>query len=146
MENASKALIIAGGIIISILVISIGVYLFASYGETGSSYEKTMQITEIQKLNSNFTKFEGRKDITIQEIVTVVNFAKQYKEQTEIDIKVYLSENELKDDDIITLIKNNSSITERGITKVKYFNCGLNPRIKDIEYDENGIVKLIRFN
>lgn len=146
MENASKALLIAGGILVAMLILSIGIYLFNNYRDVGITYEKTLSAAEIEKFNSNFTKFEGRNDITIQEIVSVVNFAKQYKEQTEIDIEVYISGNELKDDNTITLIENNSSITESGITKVKYFKCGINPTIKDIEYNKNGVVKLIRFN
>jgi len=144
MENASKALIIAGGILISILVISIGVYLFASYGNIGSSYDKNMKTIEIQKFNSNFIKFEGRKDITIQEIVTVVNFAKQYKEETEIDVKVYIASDELKDNNIITLIEDNSTIIESGIEKVKYFKCNVDTST-DIVYDGYGKVSSIKF-
>ena len=88
MENASKALLISGGILVAMLVISIGVYLFASYSDVGSSYEQTMEATEIQKFNVNFTKFEGRDDITIHEILTLANFAKQYEEQTGIHVMI----------------------------------------------------------
>ena len=88
MENASKALLISGGILIAMLVISIGVYLFANSADLGSSYEQTMQATEIQKFNVNFTKFEGRKDITIHEIITLANFAKQYEEKEEKHVKI----------------------------------------------------------
>lgn len=140
MENATKALLIAGGILISMLVLTIGIYLFVSFRDAGSSYEQTMETTEIQKFNVNFTKFEGRKDITIQEIVSIVNFAKQYKEQTDIDILIYLSnENLMKKSsvDIIDMMKNEPAN--------KYYKCGLNPLIKDIEYDENGMVKIIKF-
>jgi len=147
MENASKALLIAGGILVAMLILSIGIYLFASYRDIGVTYEQSLSAVEIDKFNSNFTKFEGRDDITIQEIVTVANFAKQYKEQTEIDIQVILSGKgnltSKNDNDIIILIQENS--TEDDGTN-KYFECGLKPEIKDIEYDENGIVKLIRFN
>ena len=147
MENASKALLMAGGILVAMLILSIGIYLFASYRDIGITYEQSLSAVEIEKFNSNFTKFEGRDDITIQEIVTLVNFAKQYKEQTEIDIQVLLlGEGNLtskNDNDIIVLIQENSTENDGAI---KYFECGLKLEIKDIEYDENGIVKSIKFN
>lgn len=143
MENASKALLISGGVLIAMLVISIGIYLFANYRGVSSSYEQIMSTTEIEKFNVNFTKFEGRDDITIQEIVTIVNFVKQHKEKTEIDVQVFLKNDELKDNDIVTLIKNNSTDSNG---KIKYFKCGIDSTKKDIEYNENGMVKLIRFN
>jgi len=140
MENASKALIISGGILISMLVISIGVYLFASYSDVGSSYEQSMAATEIQKFNVNFTKFEGRDDITIHEIITLVEFTKQYKEQTEIDIPVTIGSDELKDNDIIELIKENSTKeTATGDEEIKHFKC------KEILYNEDGKVESIKF-
>ena len=114
MENASKALLISGGILIAMLVISIGVYLFATYSDVGSSYEQRMQITEIQKFNSNFTKFEGRTDIPIHEIITIANFAKQSEEQLGIDIKVELSNKDLTQNyNIIEAIQNNTTDKNR---------------------------------
>ena len=78
MENATKALLMAGGVLIAILIISIAVFLFTTYGSLGQSYEQTLSKTEIQKFNGNFTKFEGREDISIQEIVTLTNFVRDY--------------------------------------------------------------------
>ena len=36
MENASKALIMAGGVLIGVLIISLAVYLFVSFGQTSA--------------------------------------------------------------------------------------------------------------
>ena len=140
MENASKALLIAGGILISMLVISIGVYLFANYRGLATSHEQTMQADEIREFNVNFEKFEGRTDITIQEIVTLANFAKQYEEQTGIHIQVILSgEGDLTlHDDIISLIQENS--TEPGTNKNKNFKC-----VKIEDKNEDGKIDLISF-
>ncbi len=91
MENASNALIIGGGILIAMLIISIGVVLFSNSSELGSSYEQTLESTEIQKFNEKFLKFEGRDDIRIQEIVSLANFANQYERQTGTHISVILS-------------------------------------------------------
>lgn len=138
MENASKALLIAGGILIAMLVISIGVYLFANYIDLGSSYEQNMQAKEIQEFNVDFIKFEGRKDITIQEIVTLVNFAKQYEEQTGMHIRVILSgKGDLTTrNDIISLIQENSVDGETN----KYF------KYSKVNYGDDGKINSISFS
>lgn len=88
MENATKALLISGGVLIGLMVISIGVYLFTTYSGNTYVYDQHMQENEIKKFNVNFTKFEGRDDITIHEILTLANFAKQYEEQTGIHVMI----------------------------------------------------------
>ena len=59
MENASKALIIAGAILISILIIAIGMYIYTS--STGSINEAISQMDtqEVQAFNSQWTNYEG---------------------------------------------------------------------------------------
>ena len=57
MENASQALFMAAGVLIAIMVISIGVYLFSSASRITESYETTMSATEIQKFNNQFEKY-----------------------------------------------------------------------------------------
>ena len=56
MENASKALLIGGGVLIALLILSIGVYLFVEFRNLGTSYEKNIETSEIQKFNTNFLK------------------------------------------------------------------------------------------
>ena len=57
MENASKALIIAGAILLSILLISLGIMIFNQAQDVinGSGMSKA----ELQAFNSTFTKYEG---------------------------------------------------------------------------------------
>lgn len=88
MENASKALLIAGGILIAILIVTVAVYLFANYGSIGKSYDQTLQTTETQKFNENFTRYEGREDVTIQEIVTLYNFVEEYEKKIGIEDEI----------------------------------------------------------
>ena len=59
MENASKALIIAGAILISILLISVGVIIMNSTGNTQKTVQDSAQSTEIKSFNAQFTPFEG---------------------------------------------------------------------------------------
>ena len=140
MENASKALSIAGGILIAMMVISLGVYLFINARNVGTSYEQGMETGEVQKFNSNFISFEGRDDVTIQEIVSIAKFAKQYEEQTEIEVQVKFRGSDITEKtekDYVSLIKTYSL---NGSDEIRYFRCN------SIEYDENtGKVNLITF-
>ena len=106
MENASKALLIGGSILIAMLTISIGLNLFMNYRDMGSSYERNLEATEIQKFNVNFTKFEERQDITIQEIVSLANFVREYNADNETEITVFLNSDNLADNEnLIDIVK-----------------------------------------
>lgn len=61
MENASKALIIAGAILISILLISIGIILINSGRDVTETGTSRMQSQKIQTFNAQFTSYEGTK-------------------------------------------------------------------------------------
>ena len=57
MENASKALIIAGAILLAILLISLGIMIFTQAQDTVTN--SGMSEAEAQSFNSKFTKYEG---------------------------------------------------------------------------------------
>lgn len=61
MENASKALIIAGAILLSILIIAIGMYIYNS--SQNSIYQAADQIStqERDAFNSQWTTYEGQQ-------------------------------------------------------------------------------------
>ena len=77
MENASKALIIAGAVLIGILIISMGVLLATKLQKTAKTYYTSMNTNEIQKFNSEITKNfiieNGNTYITAQGIITLKN-------------------------------------------------------------------------
>lgn len=75
MENASKALIIAGAILISILLISVGVLIMNSTGDTQKSVEDNAATIAIRTFNSNFTPYEGESQSASQ-IRTLVSAVK----------------------------------------------------------------------
>lgn len=151
MENASKALLISGGILIAIIILTMGVYLFATYGQLGEEYQKNLSSGEIRKFNSNFIQFEERENITAQEIVTLYKFVKSYNEKNEILTSITAiqvsnvtgsnipnSSNDLSESDLIEFIKNNSN--DSANNKIIYFEC------TNIEYDEStGMVNKIEF-
>ena len=57
MENASKALIIAGAILLAILLISLGIMIFTQAQDTVTN--SGMSEAEVQSFNSKFFKYEG---------------------------------------------------------------------------------------
>ncbi len=57
MENASNALIIAGGVLIGILIISTGVYLFSAYAQYSSNSYQKIENAKIEQFNSQFLKY-----------------------------------------------------------------------------------------
>ena len=61
MENASKALIIAGAILLSILIIAIGMYIYSSAQAQVDSSLTTMSTSEIEGFNSTFTSYQGEQ-------------------------------------------------------------------------------------
>jgi hypothetical protein len=59
MENASKALIIAGAILISIVLITLGVVILGQGQDVVNS--SNMDATAIQSWNSQFTQYQGTR-------------------------------------------------------------------------------------
>lgn len=98
MENASKALIMAGGILIGMLLLTFLVVMFTSAGNVSQSYDDTKREEAIQQFNSNFTKYLG-KELTIHQVVTICNFAEKngvsvinakYENSIQTDVKNYI--------------------------------------------------------
>lgn len=75
MENASKALLMAAGVLIGLLVLSLAVYLFVSFGTTSAELHKQNEEHQIDQFNSQFTSYVGKDGITIYDVVTVANIA-----------------------------------------------------------------------
>lgn len=61
MENASKALLIAGAILLSILLIAIGIYVFNAANSTITSSMSSMDTQEKEAFNNNFTTYQGEQ-------------------------------------------------------------------------------------
>ena len=59
MENASKALIIAGSVLIAILLISLGLLIFKSTSGTTDQTQELGKTLEVQQFNSQFLKYCG---------------------------------------------------------------------------------------
>ena len=71
MENASKALIIAGAILLAILLISLGILIFNQAQDTVNNSGMTQ--AEITAFNNKFLKYEGtQKGSVVKSLVNEV--------------------------------------------------------------------------
>lgn len=88
MENAAQALIIAGAVLIAILILSMGVYLRNSLNQSAEAYFDNLDTVELEKYNAYFTAYDTpeRKEITAQEIVTLISIVQQKEQGTKIYI------------------------------------------------------------
>ena len=76
MENATKAMLIAAGVLIGIMILSLGAALFVeldTYVE--SSYEQ-IRFYEQNSFNAKFTKYISN-NLTIHDIITAANLANE---------------------------------------------------------------------
>ena len=84
MENASKALIIAGTTLLSIIVLGIIVFLVDKLSVVSETYTSKLDTVELQKYNKNFEVYIDRVDITAQEIVTLVSLSQEKNNVTTV--------------------------------------------------------------
>lgn len=156
MENASNALIIAGGVLIGVLIISLAVYLFVDFGSTSAEINKKTEQQQLIYYNSKFTSYDDKKDLTIYDAITVAGYAKEnnnyYGDSNSdgFDKNYYL--NNYK---IIVTIKINNTTKEIQDYTIEQFNELIQNEQKNnnelpkytcsIDYYDNGRVNTVKF-
>ena len=139
MENASKALIMAAGVLIGILIISIGIYLFTDFGRTAAQINEQNAATQLTQFNSRFAVYESEEPKwTIYDIITVAGFAREnnnyYENVSEYVVNVFLGNEDLTRLTSEDLIKNNIDYNT-----TKQYKCSI------IGYHENGRISGLKF-
>ncbi len=76
MENASKALLLAGGVLLMIIVLSLATLIINRMGSQTSDFYQKMSETRIYEFNQQFFNYNEKNDLRIQDVVTLVNLAK----------------------------------------------------------------------
>ncbi len=107
MENATKALIMAAGVLMGIVILSLAVYEFTSFGISSKEIHKANEETRLNEFNSQFTKYEGKDDVTIYDVITVANLAKENNSYYEFSPRS-LDQNTGKDLYISVILDDNS--------------------------------------
>ena len=82
MENASKALIIAAGMLIGLIIASLFTYEMIHMAQSAREYQENFENTKIVEFNQQFRKYTGRKDLTSQDIVTIIGFINEWNSQS----------------------------------------------------------------
>lgn len=85
MENASKALIIIGEVLIAVLILSLLVGVFSAFGNFSAEMHNHMAESQKIEFNSHFINMENRINITAQEVATIINYVKQVNDEKELD-------------------------------------------------------------
>ena len=74
MENASKALIMAGGILLSIMILSLLVYVGTSMSDMAESQDRKLLTQQIEEFNKGYLAYNKTR-LYGTDVITVVNKA-----------------------------------------------------------------------
>ena len=77
MENTSKALIMAGETLIAVLVIGLFVTINTLFGKFSKNINKQLEVSNISVKNAVFMGYEGRVNILVTEVASIINYAKK---------------------------------------------------------------------
>lgn len=125
MENASKALIIAGSILIAIIILSVLIYVFGTYRNLAKTQEDTAQQQEIAAFNRQYEAY-NKQYLYGAEVITLINKA----------IDNNLKTNGVTDKNYINIaLDPNKSVEE--ISKTEIFKC------TGVSYNDNGRINNI---
>ena len=86
MENATKALLMAAGVLIGIVILSLGVYLYGTIGNYVQMSQEEMNNQALIKFNTqfyNYTAIENQQ-YTFQDIITIANIAYENNSEKEL--------------------------------------------------------------
>lgn len=145
MENAAKALIMAAGILIGVIVLGIFAYEFLVISDTGEQYGKEIRQREVSQFNSQFEPYayyygERPKQLKAQDVVTLLYLVRDWNQNNESDqIEVSLSNSirnnyGTEDNFKYELFLSQKSIILKDDEHTSYavFECSID------EYDKNG--------
>lgn len=84
MENASKALLMAGGMLLAMLLVTVLIYAWKLFSEYQSSQDSLIEIEDTAKFNQQFTNYD-RKDVQGYELLSLLNQIIDYNERKTTD-------------------------------------------------------------
>lgn len=122
MENATKALIIAGAVLISILLIGIGMMVFNAANDPINQAQKSSEAQAIQMFNDQFTPYLG-SGVSAQQAKSIISA---------------VNASNGKDAD------HHVTLDTAGITKVSGVVSGRKYNIEEFDDDNNGYIDRIK--
>ena len=86
MENASKALLIASGILLAMLMVSVIIFAWGKFSDFYNNQDEIDETEELAKFNSQFTNF-NREKVHGYELLSLVNKISDYNMRYSSDAK-----------------------------------------------------------
>ncbi len=153
MENATNALLMAGGVLIGVLILTLAVYLYMSFGAEARENYELMERQQIVRFNAQFTKYVGIKDLTVYDVASVIAAARKnnsyYLDESITDsYKVTVKINGVPTKDIGNIEKFieqnnniivNEDLVDEDIEFEHTYSCD------SVDYYDNGRVKTVFF-
>lgn len=118
MENATKALLIAGAVLVVIVLIAVGLKILNATSGTADQVKSQSEVMEIQIFNSQFTKYLGTQPAS--------------------EVKALLS--------LIKTTEREGSehkVTATGITSISDVKVNTQYTVSDTNYDKDGYITTI---
>ena len=79
MENASKALVIAAGVLVGIIILSIFAFEMVSISNTGKMYKEQIDMENVYEFNAVYTKYIAT-NCSAQDIISVLNYTFEWNQ------------------------------------------------------------------
>jgi hypothetical protein len=116
LENASKALIIAGAILLAILIIGLGVYIYRQ--AAGVIDTETMDQLVVSQFNAQFEPYLGNNvsGSNVKQLIKIINASNRAKEDLPVTFKV----DDQPDNDSSTIKSGNTYKIESSENKAGY--------------------------
>ncbi len=144
MENASKALIIAGAILLSILIIGLGMFIFTQASDVLQG--TNMDGTRVQAYNADFASYEGAQTgIAVKSLInTVLSHNRANESDPSLQIGVTLDSNEnnqskTKDSDSLA-----TAIDSTAVTNIRNAVLSSQRYTVDFEYGRSGEIICVK--
>ena len=125
MDNASKALIMAGAVLISIALVGVGVYIFSSTNTMVGGANQQLDDAAAQMTNSTLGQYAGTKvrGSTVKQLFEKARISNVNKTlPTEITVK--LSNTEVTD-----------TLSSASVVDTKYYKVTVTDNNSDVYYD-----------
>lgn len=141
MENASKALIMAASMLIGMMIISIAVYLFVTFGKVASDTYEQIDTDRLNQFNSQFTSYVEKGNLTIYDAISLANLATENNKKYEFDRRVSSAvptNAKMAKDNYIFVFVDRTAEGRKTNTNIEF---GFSDTTKDINIKNNEIIK-----
>lgn len=120
MDNASKALIMAGAILISIAIVGVGVFIFSSTSSITNSGQQQIDAAAAQMANSTLRQYSGPR-VRGSTVIDFIEYTKVLNKNNTFPTEIKAQE---------------GSVAVTSIVSNKFYNVSLTDSDNDGYYDE----------